>query len=140
MDGKELIEKLTLETANILYLAGQPEDSVVGRLESVIELVGEAWGLPDAVNKSKEILAAEREAVRTEAMANPLLPREKILQCDDDGDSIMAILWALFDTSTRLEAQEKRECVLKTAHFMADYLGLEEWIEASDPPCEETLS
>jgi hypothetical protein len=56
-----------------------------------------------------------------------VIPKEKILQ-SDGGDDIMEVLWALFDTALRLDALEKREQILESAHFMADYLGLEEWI------------
>ena len=56
-----------------------------------------------------------------------VIPKEKFLQ-SDGGDDIMEVLWALFDTALRLDALEKREQILESARFMADYLGLEEWI------------
>lgn len=139
MNGEELIGKLTLEAVNIFYLAGHPEDPAVSKLESVIELAGEAWGLPEVVKKSKETIAAEREATRAEANGetpHPVVPKEKILQCDDDGESILALLWALFETAARLDIREKRGLILESAHYMADYLGLKDWLSDSAPVCE----
>lgn len=135
--ANQLVEKLTLEVANLFCLNGEPDDPEVSRLESTIAIVAEAWDLPqEAIDKSKETIAAEREATRRimrGEQAQGAIPKEEYLQ-SDGGDEIMAVLWALFETAVRLDTQEKREQVLQTAQFLAEYLGLEEWITDSNCP------
>jgi hypothetical protein len=142
LDAKQLVEKLTLEVVNLFYLNGNPDDPEVGKLESAIAMVAEAWDLPqEAIDKSKETIAAEREATRRimcGEQAQGVIPQEELLQSDGCGE-ITAVLWALFATAVRLDTQEKREQILERAQFLAEYLGLEEWItEASRPYAKKT--
>ena len=137
LDAKQLVEKLTLEVVNLFYLNGDPEDPEVGKLEATIAMAAEAWDLPQEVtDKSKEIIAAEREATRrimNGEQAQGVIPKEELLSSDGCGE-ITAVLWALFATAVRLDTQEKREQVLERAQFLAEYLGLEEWITVADRP------
>jgi hypothetical protein len=137
LEAKELVEKLTLEAVNLFYLNGNPDDPEVGRLESTIELAAEAWDLPrEVIEKSKETISAEREATRSEMrgeQAQGVVQQEELLQ-SYGGKEIMTVIWVLFETAVRLGAQEKREQVLQSAQFLAEYLGLEEWISESNRP------
>jgi hypothetical protein len=129
LGAKELIDKLTLEAVNIFYLIGNPDDLEVSRLESIIALVAEAWNLPqEIVEKSREIIAAERDATRREIRGEQVqgVISEEELPKGNSGEEIMVVLWMLFETVVRLDAQDKREQVLQCAHFWAEYLGMEE--------------
>jgi hypothetical protein len=137
LNPNELIEKLTLETVNLFYLGGDPNDPEVNNLESTIALVAEAWELTqETIDKSIEVIAAEREATRREMQgeqAQGVIPKEKILQGNDGGE-IMKVLWGLFEAAIWLGTQEKREKLLQSAQFMAEYLGLEEWVFDTNRP------
>lgn len=137
LEATELIEKLALEAFNLFYLGGEPDNPDSKQLEMTIKLVAEAWNLPrEAADKPLEAIAAVREATRCEKNGKeaPLIPQEKrlipqerILE-SNGGDEIMAVIWGLFEASTRLDTQEKRERLLTSARFMSDYLGMDEWI------------
>lgn len=134
LEANKLIEKLTLEAVNLFCLGGDPDDPEVRKLEETIALVAEAWNLPvDAIVKSRETIEIEREITRGEKCGEKTqtaIPQEEILQCNG-GDDIMEVLWGLFETAVRLDTQEKRDHILQCARFMADYLGLEEWVTDS---------
>ncbi len=127
----ELIGMLTLEAVNLLFLGGNADEPDVSKLESLIALVAEAWELPqEALDQSKKIIDAEREAVRhivRGEKAKRLIPQNKLLQCVGSAD-IMQSVWGLFETTVRLDTREKREQILQNTKFLAEYLGMEEWI------------
>ena len=143
LEANELIEKLTWEVVNLLYLGSSPDDPEGSKLESTIALVAEAWELPqEAIDKSKEIIATELEAINClirGEQAQKVIQQDKILQSDGGGE-IMAILWGLFEAAIRLGAQEKREQILQSAQFIAEYLGLEEWLTDSNRPAAKRLA
>lgn len=142
LGATELVEKLTLEAVNLFYLGGKPDDPEVSKLEATITLVAEAWGLPqESVDKNKNIIETEREVTRREAQGEPtqgVIPKEDLLQTDGSNE-ILAVLWGLFETAVRLDTQEKRELVLQSAQYMAEYLGLEEWITDINRPTTRKL-
>ncbi len=137
LEGTELIEKLALEAVDLFYLGGEPDNPDSEQLETAIKLVAEAWNLPqEATDKSLEAISAVREATRCEKNGEEappipqekrLIPQERILESNGGGE-IMAVIWGLFETSTRLDTQEKRERLMASAQFMSDYLGMDEWI------------
>ena len=136
LEANKLMDKLTLEAVNLFYIGGNPDDPEVRKLEEAIALVAEAWDLPEnVIVKSRETIEIEREATRSEKSGEKTqtaIPQEEILQCNG-GDDIMEVLWGLFETAVRLDTREKRDHILQCARFMADYLGLEEWVTNSDP-------
>ncbi len=121
LGAEELVNKLTLETVNIFYLNGNPDDPEVSKLEATIALVAEAWNLPQSViEKSRDTIAAEREVtlrLKTGEQVEGVVPKEEILS-SDSGNEIMAVLWTLFETAVRLDTQDKRKQTLQSAHFL----------------------
>lgn len=138
----DLIEKLTLEAVNLFYLGGNPNDPEIKRLKSAVALVAEAWEMPpEVIKKSEEIIEIECDIAGGElqgAETNAGIPKDKILQ-SDGGNEIMEVLWGLFETATRLNTKEKREEILGTAQFMAEYLGLDEWFQIMEHSAEQRL-
>lgn len=136
LEANKLVEKLTLEAVTLFYLGGDPDEPEVSKLESAIRLIAEAWELSqETIDKSQETIATEREITRKVIQgekAESVVSQDKILH-GNSGLEIMSVLWALFETSVKLDTQEKREEILENAHFIADYLGLEEWISNTDP-------
>ncbi len=127
----ELVEKLTMEIINLLYLNGAPNKPEAVGLESTIALVAEAWELPqDVLDKSRAAIDAECEVMLLKLdgeEAHTTISQDKILE-SYGGEGIMTILWGLFETSVRLDTKEKRRQVLQIARFLAEFLGMGEWL------------
>ncbi|MEL7621957.1 MAG: hypothetical protein AAGU12_00055 [Clostridiales bacterium] len=135
LTGNDLLNSLTINALDLFYVIGDPDDSEVSMLESAISLVAEAWDLSQEIlAKSKTLIAAEREATRCEAQGEPAPQptEEKIPEHHADCTPI-SVLWGLFETATRLDTKDKQVEIFNCARFLAEYMGLEEWL--TDPRC-----
>ena len=129
---EKLLQQITTETINAMELGGADRIGDVAPLETGVDLIAKAWGLPQAIHQaSVDLIQKEKELVRS-GSREAALPDSELLETYD-GPMIVELLWGLFETAVKLEDAQDRAAIHELAIMTADNLSLDEWIEACGP-------
>ena len=124
---EKLLLQITTETINALALGTPDKIGDVAPLETGVELIAKAWGLPQGdLEASLALIQREKELVLS-GSSEAALPDKEMLE-PYDGDMIVELLWGLLDTSVRLEDVKDRAAVYELALLLAESLNLKSWI------------
>ena len=129
---EKLLQQITTETINAMELGGADRIGDVAPLETGVDLIVKAWGLPQEIHQaSVDLIRKEKELVRS-GSHEAALPDSELLETYD-GPMIVELLWGLFETAVKLEDAQDRAAIHELAIMTADNLSLDEWIEACGP-------
>ena len=129
---EKLLQQITTETINAMELGGADRIGDVAPLETGVDLIAKAWGLPQEIHQaSVDLIQKEKELVRS-GSREAALPDNELLE-PYDGEMIVELLWGLFETAVKLEDAQDRAAIHELAIMTADNLSLDEWIEACGP-------
>ena len=109
--AEELIEKMAVAAVEIDDMTA--DSGEVRLFKDAIPLIAEAWGLTEGQAE------AATEAPDCE-------PDDKALSGQADANTVMNMLWALTETSVRLERRESREHIAALIGYLMDFWSLEE--------------
>ena len=126
---EKLLQQITTETINAMELGGADRIGDVAPLETGVDLIAKAWGLPQEIHQaSVDLIQKEKELVRS-GSHEAALPDSELLETYD-GPMIVELLWGLFETAVKLQNAQDRAAIHDLAILMADSLSLDAWIEA----------
>ena len=133
---EKLLQQITTETINAMELGGADRIGDVAPLETGVDLIVKAWGLPQEIHQaSVDLIRKEKELVRS-GSREAALPDSKLLE-PYDGEMIVELLWGLFETAVKLENAQERAEMHNLAIIMAESLNLDSWIAECGPATTE---
>ena len=129
---EKLLQQITTETINAMELGGADRIGDVAPLETGVDLIAKAWGLPQEIHQaSVDLIQKEKELVRS-GSREAALPGSELLEAYD-GEMIVELLWGLFETAVKLDDALERAEMHKLAILMAEGLNLDSWIAQCGP-------
>ena len=133
---EKLLQQITTETINAMELGGVDRIGDVAPLETGVDLIAKAWGLPQEIHQaSVDLIQKEKELVRS-GSREAALPDNELLE-PYDGEMIVELLWGLFETAVKLENAQERTEMHNLAIIMAESLNLDSWIAECGPAATE---
>ena len=133
---EKLLQQITTETINAMELGGADRIGDVAPLETGVDLIAKAWGLPQEIHQaSVDLIQKEKELVRS-GSREAALPDNELLE-PYDGEMIVELLWGLFETAVKLENAQERTEMHNLAIIMAERLNLDSWIAECGPAATE---
>ena len=136
--ARELQEKLALEAAAMLSLAGSGAETV--SYEQAVSLIGKAWRLTAEETSEQLALIEQEKAVmsRIENGESAEHIRQELL-LNWSGLESIEVLEGLFETSTLLETAPERRSLFDMAMLLIETQNLLDWIEKTDAEKEELM-
>ena len=129
---EKLLMQVTREAINALELGGADRIRDAAPLETGVDLIVKAWGLPQELHQaSVDLIQKEKELVRS-GSREAALPDSEMLEAYDD-EMIVELLWGLFETTVKLDNVLERAEIHKLAILMAEGLNLDSWIAQCGP-------
>ena len=129
---EKLLRQIIVETINGLELGGQIDDPGIIKMEAAAGLIAKAWGLPqETLQANLDLIQRQKQNILSGSGESVLPPDESLESYD--GPMIVELLWGLFETAVKLEDAQDRAAIHELAIAMADFLSLDEWIEACGP-------
>ena len=129
---EKLLQQITTETINAMELGGADRIGDVAPLETGVDLIAKAWGLPqDLLDNSLALIQRQKKLVG-DGSGKAALPDDELLE-PYDGGMIAELVWGLFETAIRLDDAGDRKTIHHLALLLADILDFDEWIEESSP-------
>lgn len=129
---EKLLQQITTETINAMELGGADRIGDVAPLETGVDLIAKAWGLPQEIHQANvDLIQKEKELVRN-GSREAALPDSELLE-PYDGEMIVELLWGLFETAVKLENAQERAEMHNLAIIMAESLNLDSWIAECGP-------
>ena len=133
---EKLLQQITTEPINAMELGGADRIGDVAPLETGVDLIAKAWGLPQEIHQaSVDLIQKEKELVRS-GSREAALPDNELLE-PYDGEMIVELLWGLFETAVKLENAQERTEMHNLAIIMAESLNLDSWIAECGPAATE---
>ena len=129
---EKLLQQITTETINAMELGGADRIGDVAPLETGVDLIAKAWGLPQELLDNSLALIQRQRRLVGDGSGKAALPDDQLLEVYDGGMTA-ELVWGLFETAVRLDDAQDRAKIHELALLLADILDFDEWIEVSGP-------
>lgn len=129
---EKLLQQITTETINAMELGGADRIGDVAPLETGVDLIAKAWGLPQELLDNSLALIQRQRRLVGDGSGKAALPDDQLLEAYDGGMTA-ELVWGLFETAVRLDDAQDRAKIHELALLLADILDFDEWIEVSGP-------
>lgn len=131
IEAAELIERLTIAAVELYSLGCEENGDEVGIFKEAIPLVAKAWELPDECAESALVtIGRQLEAIQNadaDGRFELVMDEDSLLQTLG-GAEILEALWALIQTTTRLDEREDREHLTGLIRYLTDFWNLADHI------------
>ena len=126
----ELIKKMTIAAVEVYILGAEADESEVGAFKEAIPLIEKAWELKDGqAADALTLIERQHEAVENASASDmESVLDEKLLLDTPSGNEIIAVLYALIETTVRLDRREDREKIAGLISYLKDFWDLAEHI------------